>query len=116
MIGDLVIDIGLIEGRTVELGQFSALVASLLTQLPLVSLSSGLTLSFFNRARALLFTAVWSRTISEAKARTSLFLLFLTPVARPGYRSDRPYRRCVQSVDRSALLRSEQNHCWRRGK
>src|SRR5262245_32883884 len=34
MVGDLVVDVGLVEGRAVELGKFGALVACLLTQLP----------------------------------------------------------------------------------
>ena len=39
-----------------------------------MGLASGVTCSFLTRARALAFTAVWSRTISAAKARTAGFL------------------------------------------
>src|SRR5262245_5525612 len=49
-----------------------------LIRLRLVSLSSGLTLSFFTSAAAWLFTAVWSVIICWANLLTSLFLVLAT--------------------------------------
>ena len=61
-------NVSLVEFCTIEVRQFGACI--------LVSLSSGVTLSFTTRSSACWFTAVWSPTISSAKARTFLLLDF----------------------------------------
>ena len=70
VVGDLVVDIGLVECRAVELGKLGALssAAASLSAL-LVALSSGVTFSFLTRSSACTFTASWSRTMSSARIR-----------------------------------------------
>src|SRR6266566_980983 len=76
MVGDLIVDIGLVERGAVELGEVSALGVRLLGQGLAGGVVFRLDLELIDQASACLFTAVWSRTMSSAKARTSLFLDF----------------------------------------
>ena len=76
MVGDLVLDIGLVEGGAVELVELGAFIGRRLRQRLAVSLSSGVTLSFLTRSSACTFTASWSRTMSLAKSTTVLVLGF----------------------------------------
>ena len=70
MESDLVVDIRLVECGARKLGKFARFSSCCFARLLLVSLSSGVTLSFLTSASALSLTALWSRTISLAKART----------------------------------------------
>src|SRR5215831_18567000 len=73
MVGHLVADIGLVEGSAVKLRQFAALVGSLFAQRFAGIIVFRSDVELLASASALSLTALWSRTISSAKARTSLF-------------------------------------------
>ena len=57
VIGDLVVDVGLVERGALQFRQLLELGGGVLGQRRLVSLSSGVTLSFLTSASAFLFTA-----------------------------------------------------------
>ena len=85
VIGDLVVDIGLVERGALQLGDSSAsLSAAFLDSVRLVSLSSGVTLSFLTRSSACLFTASWSRTMSCGEGLDVLVAGFLQRLLRRG--------------------------------
>jgi hypothetical protein len=58
VIGYLIVDVGLVERLAVELGELARLSAACVLNALLVSLSSGVTPSFFTSANAFSFTAL----------------------------------------------------------
>ena len=74
VIGDLVVDIGLVEGGAARAGELRALGLGLARQALAGGVVLGRDIELLDQRECLSFTGVWSPTICCAKARTASFL------------------------------------------
>src|SRR5487761_2117176 len=76
VIGDFVGDIGLVEFRALQLAELGELVGGVLRQGLAGVVVLGRDVELLHQVQRLLVTASWSRTMSSAKALTSLLAVF----------------------------------------